>query len=58
MEKLKIETISKTKDTVTRTIRINGSTFDKIAILDVVNHLCFNCVINKIIEFVLNFLEE
>lgn len=30
MEKLKIEKSSKANDTVTRTIRISGKTFDKI----------------------------
>lgn len=58
MEKLKIKTISKTKDTVTRTIRMNGNTFDKIAKLAEVNHLSFNSVINQIIEYGLNNIEE
>lgn len=58
MEKLKIKTISKTKDTVTRTIRMNGNTFDKIAKLAEENHLSFNSVINQIIEYGLNNIEE
>jgi len=58
MEKLKIKTISKTKDTVTRTIRMNGTTFDKITKLAEINHLSFNSVINQIIEYGLNNLEE
>lgn len=51
MEKLKIKTIVKTKDTVTRTIRINGSTFDQIAKLAEKNHLSFNSIVNQIIEY-------
>lgn len=58
MGKLKIKKISKNNDTVTRTIRISGKTFDKISELAEKNSLSFNCVINQIIEYGLNNLED
>ena len=51
MEKLKIKQPQKSSDTVTRTIRMNGKTFDKINELADKNDISFNCVINQIIEF-------
>lgn len=51
MESLKIEKSSKVKNSVTRTIRISGKTFDKINELADKNDISFNCVINQIIEF-------
>ena len=58
MEKLKIIKQQKGNDTVTRTIRISGATFDKINALAEKNSISFNSVINQIIEFGLNNLEE
>ncbi len=58
MGKLKIEKFSKNNDTVTRTIRISGETFDKITELADKNNLSFNSVINQIIEYGLNNLED
>lgn len=58
MSKLKIENNSKTNDTITRTIRISGNTFDKITALAEKNNLSFNSVINQIIEYGLENLEE
>lgn len=58
MEKLKIEKSSKTRNSVTRTIRISGATFDKISELADKNEVSFNCVINQIIEFGLSNLEN
>ena len=58
MKKLKIENNSKTNDTITRTIRISGDTFDKITELAEKNDLIFNSVINKIIEYGLANLED
>ncbi len=58
MEKLKIKKSSKANDTVTRTIRINGNTFDKINELAEKKQLSFNSVINQIIEYGLSNLEE
>lgn len=46
MESLKIEKSSKAKNSVTRTIRISGKTFDKINELADKNDISFNCVIN------------
>ena len=42
MKKLKIEKTKKSNDTVTRTIRISGETFDKISDLAEKNELSFN----------------
>lgn len=60
MEKLKILNSSKRNDTITitRTIRISGKTFDKISDLAEKNNISFNSVINQIIEFGLENLEE
>lgn len=58
MDKLKIQKSIKTNDSVTRTIRISGSTFDKIGDLAARNDISFNCVINQIIEFGLKNIEE
>lgn len=58
MEKLTIKKDQKNNDTVTRTIRISGTTFDKINELAEKNEISFNSVINQIIEFGLNNLEE
>lgn len=58
MEKLKIKQPQKSSDTVTRTIRMNGKTFDKINELAEKNELSFNSVINQIIEYGLNNLED
>ena len=58
MEKLTIKKDQKNNDTVTGTIRISGTTFDKINELAEKNEISFNSVINQIIEFGLNNLEE
>lgn len=58
MKKLKIEKTKKGNDTITRTIRISGKTFDKINELAEKNELSFNSVINQIIEYGLENLEE
>lgn len=58
MKKLKIEKSKKNNDTITRTIRIRGKTFDKINNLAEKNDLSFNSVINQIIEYRLENLGE
>lgn len=58
MEKLKIVKEQKGNDTVTRTIRMSGATFDKINALAEKNEISFNSVINQIIDYGLNNLEE
>lgn len=58
MGKLTIKKEQKNNDTVTRTIRISGTTFDKISALAEKNEISFNSVINQIIEFGLQNLEE
>ncbi len=58
MQKLKITNNQKGKETITRTIRINGETFDKITEIAESNDISFNSVVNQILEFGLNNLEE
>ena len=58
MEKLKIEKNQKQNDTITRTIRMSGETFDKINELAEKNEISFNSVINQIIEYGLNNIED
>ena len=58
MEKLVIKNNLKSNDTITRTIRIGGKTFDRINQLAEKNNLSFNSVVNQIIEYGLNNLKE
>lgn len=58
MEKLKIVNSLRRDDTITRTIRISGKTFDKISELAEKNNISFNSVVNQIIEFGLENLAE
>ena len=58
MEKLKIVNSLKRDDTITRTIRISGKTFNKISELAEKNNISFNSVVNQIIEFGLENLAE
>lgn len=58
MEKLKIRNKRKSTDTISRTIRISGEIFDRITNLAEENNISFNNVINQIIEYGLNNLEE
>ena len=58
MGKLTIKKEQKNNDTVTRTIRISGTTFDRISALAEKNEISFNSVINQIIEFGLQNLDE
>lgn len=58
MDKLKITKNQKQNDTITRTIRMSGDTFDKVNNIAEKNGISFNSVINQIIEFGLNNLDE
>ena len=58
MKKLKIKTDIKRKDTITRTIRVSGATFDKITALAEKNEISFNSVINQFSDNGLNNLGE
>ena len=51
MGKLKIIAEIKTKDSITRTIRMSGTTFDKISELAEKNRISFNNVVNQILEY-------
>lgn len=51
MGKLRIQRASKNTDTITRTIRISGETFDKVMDLAEKNGVSFNNVVNQIIEY-------
>lgn len=58
MKKLKINNDNKGNDTITRTIRLSGTTFDKINELAEKNNISFNSVVNQIIEYGLNNLDD
>lgn len=51
MGKLKIIAEIKTKDSITRTIRMSGTTFDRISELAEKNKISFNNVVNQILEY-------
>ena len=58
MEKLKIASASRNTDTITRTIRMSGETFDCIMDLAEKNGISFNNVVNQIIEYGLKNLDD
>ena len=58
MEFLKISGRCPRKDSITRTIRLSGKSFDKISQIAEENDISFNNVINQIIEYGLNHLEN
>lgn len=58
MGKLKIVKNIKSKNTITRTIRIDGSKFDRINDLAEKNDMSFNSVVNQIIEFGLDNIAD
>lgn len=58
MGKLKIIKEIKRNDTITRTIRLSGEIFNKISSLAEENDISFNNVINQIIEYGLQNLDE
>lgn len=58
MEFLKIAGRCPRKDSITRTIRISGKSFDKISKIAEENEISFNNVINQVIEFGLAHVEE
>ena len=55
--KLKIIKNNKNSDTITRTIRMSGNTYDQITLIAENNNLSFNAVVNQILEYGLNNLE-
>lgn len=58
MNKLKISNTRKGSDTITRTIRLSGTSFNKIMELAELNEISFNNVVNQIIEYGLSNLDE
>lgn len=58
MEKLKIKANNRNKDTITRTIRMSGKTYDKICAVAEKNEISFNSVVNQIIEYGLKNLDS
>lgn len=58
MEFLEISGRCARKDSITRTIRISGKSFDRISQIAEQNDISFNNVINQIIEFGLEHVEE
>ena len=57
MEKLKIVGKMKTKDSITRTIRMSGNCYDQIAYIAEKEQISFNNVVNQLIEFGLKNIE-
>ena len=51
MNKLKIVGKSSTKDSITRTIRISGVCYDKIADIAEKEKISFNNVVNQLLEY-------
>lgn len=58
MSKLEIVVDNKTKDSITRTIRMSGETYDKIATIAEEKGISFNNVVNQLIEYALKNLKE
>ncbi len=58
MGKLKIVVNNKTKDSIARTIRMSGNTFDKISLISEKNGISINNIVNQLIEYGLNNLDE
>ena len=58
LDKLKIKSNQKGKDTITRTIRMSGKTYDNICMIAEKNKISFNNVVNQIIEYGLKNIEE
>ncbi|MCI8353068.1 MAG: hypothetical protein HFJ58_05765 [Clostridia bacterium] len=57
MDKLKIVGKSSTKDSITRTIRMSGDSYDKISNIAEKENISFNNVVNQLLEFGLNNIE-
>lgn len=58
MEKLEIVGNIKSRDSISRTIRLKGETFDKINEISEKKGISFNNVINQIIEFGIQHIKE
>ncbi len=58
MGKLKIVVRNKTKDSITRTIRISVENFDKISEIAEKKGISFNNVVNQVINYGLENLDE
>ena len=51
MGKLKIIGKVATKDSITRTVRMSGECYDKIALIAEKENISFNNVVNQLIEY-------
>ena len=58
MENLNIEKSTKKNTSVTRTIRMSGKNFDRIAELAEKHEISFNSVVNQIIDFGLKHIDS
>lgn len=58
MDKLKIIGNSKNDDTITRTVRMSGSTYDKISQIAEKDKISFNAVVNQILEYGLTNIDD
>ena len=51
MGKLKIVGKVTTKDSITRTVRMSGECYDKIALIAEKENISFNNIVNQLIEY-------
>ncbi len=58
MGKLKIVVNKKGKDTIARTIRMSGVTFDKITLIAEEKGISFNNLANQLLEYGLDNIDE
>ena len=58
MGKLKIVVNKKGKDTIARTIRMSGLTFDKITLIAEEKGISFNNLANQLLEYGLDNIDE
>ncbi len=58
MGKLKIVVNKKGKDTIARTIRMSGVTFDKITLIAEEKGISFNNLANQLLEYGLENIDE
>ena len=58
MDKFRITKEGQDKDSINRTIRFRGSTYDKLMTLVDKTNISFNRLVNEAIQFALDRLEE
>ena len=58
MAKLKIISNNKGRDTLSRTIRMSGKTYDEVVAIAEETHLSFNNIVNQMIEYALKNIDR